>query len=146
MEVDRWPYSFEPAIWGRTASLRTRHLKHTVLPIRIQRESTHGIRVSWKVGFKLAKKNLSGLVYTTSKAGIVDWARENGWTDEAILKGALSNVYGPNERRKMVVEWADALGREPSEVLRLAQSIALIPTVRHPQPVAGKPRGRVQGK
>jgi hypothetical protein len=66
-------------------------------------------------------------------------AREAGFSDVEILKEVLANVYGSNERRKMVVEWGALLGLEASEALRVAHAAALLPSV-HPPRKGEKPR------
>ena len=65
-------------------------------------------------------------------------AREAGFSDAEILKSVLSNVYGANSRREMVVEWGKLLGLETSEALHVAHAAGLIPSA-HPPRKAGKP-------
>ena len=65
-------------------------------------------------------------------------AREAGFSDAEILKQVLTNVYGGEERRKMVVEWRELLGLEASEASRVARAAGLIPSV-HPPRKKGKP-------
>jgi hypothetical protein len=76
---------------------------------------------------------------TESKQRRIAAAREAGFSDAEILKEVLRGVYGPNERRKLVVEWGELLGLEASEALRVAHAAGLIPSV-HPPRKGGKPR------
>lgn len=64
---------------------------------------------------------------------LIEAAREAGWTDRNILETVLRGVFGGNERRRMVVEWGELLGLEPSESLRLAFEAGLIPSVHPPR-------------
>jgi hypothetical protein len=75
---------------------------------------------------------------TQSKRMAIAAAREAGFSDAEILKSVLSNVYGSNNRREMVVEWGELLGLEASESLRVAHAAGLIPSV-HPPRKGGKP-------
>lgn len=63
---------------------------------------------------------------------LIKAAHEAGWDDRAILETVLRGVFGGNERRKMVVEWGELLGLEPSDALRIAFAAGLIPSV-HPR-------------
>jgi hypothetical protein len=76
---------------------------------------------------------------TQSKQLAITAAREAGFSDAEILKEVLRAVYGPNERRKLVVEWGELLGLDASEALRVAHAAGLIPSV-HPPRKGGKPR------
>jgi hypothetical protein len=76
---------------------------------------------------------------TQSKRMAIAAAREAGLSDAEILKSVLSNVYGGNNRRQMVVEWGTLLGLETSEALRVAHAVGLIASV-HPPRKGGKPR------
>lgn len=60
-------------------------------------------------------------------------ARKNGWTDAEILKCMLQGEYGGNDRRKLIVELAADLGLEPSEALRIARGVNLVPTTALPR-------------
>lgn len=64
-------------------------------------------------------------------------AREAGFSDAEILKSVLSNVYGSNKRRELVVEWGELLGLKSSEALRVAHAAGLVPTA-HPPRKGGK--------
>jgi len=76
---------------------------------------------------------------TESKRMAIVSAREAGFSDAEILKNVLSNVYGGNKRRELVVEWGELLGLEASEALRVAHAAGLIPSA-HPPRKGGKPR------
>lgn len=60
-------------------------------------------------------------------------ARKKGWTDAEILRAILQNVFGANRRRELVVEWAEALGLESNEALRVARAANLLPTSAPPR-------------
>jgi len=64
---------------------------------------------------------------------LIKAARDTGMTDREILESVLRGVFGGNERRKMVVEWGELLGLEPSDALRLAFEAGLIPSVHPPR-------------
>jgi hypothetical protein len=75
---------------------------------------------------------------TQSKKMAIASAREAGFSDAEILKEILANVYGSNERRRLIVEWGELLGLEASEALRVAHAAGLIPSA-HPPRKTGKP-------
>jgi len=64
---------------------------------------------------------------------LVKAAREAGWDNRRIVKTVLRGVFGGNERRKIVVEWGESLGLEPSAALRLAFEAGLIPSLHPPR-------------
>ena len=64
---------------------------------------------------------------------LIKSAREAGWEDKDVLEAVLRGVFGGNARRKMVVEWGESLGLEPSAALRLAFEAGLIPSVHPPR-------------
>jgi hypothetical protein len=76
---------------------------------------------------------------TQSKRMAIASAREAGFSDTEILKNVLSNIYGGNKRRELVVEWGELLGLEASEALHVAHAAGLIPSA-HPPRKGGKPR------
>jgi len=71
-------------------------------------------------------------------------ARKVGWSDADILKCALANEFGPNERRKLVVEWGEHLGLEATQALHIAQNAHLIPTSAPPRVEKEKPHPETQ--
>ncbi len=60
-------------------------------------------------------------------------ARKIGMSDGEILRVAVANVYGPTKRRELIAEWAEYLGLEVSDALKLAQFEHLIPTPARPR-------------
>lgn len=64
---------------------------------------------------------------------LVELARKRGFSDLEILTEALRNAYGGNARRRIVVEWGEALGMSSTDALRLAFSGGLIPSVHEPR-------------
>ena len=68
-----------------------------------------------------------------AKSATVAMARKRGWTDEEILKHLVMRVYGTEAKKRLIVEWAEALGRTPSDALRLARRANLISTSSLPR-------------
>jgi len=64
---------------------------------------------------------------------LIEMARRRGMSDAEILHDVLQNVYGGTRRRRLVVEWGEAMGLEASDALRLAFSAGLIPSVHAPR-------------
>jgi len=54
-------------------------------------------------------------------------------SDAEILTEILRGVYGPNNRRKMVVEWGALLGLSAPDALRLACDTGLLPSSHPPR-------------
>jgi len=78
---------------------------------------------------------------------LIKSARESGMSDAQILEAVLRGVFGGNRRRKIVLEWGELLGLEPSDALRLAFAAGLIPSVHPPREEAsGKPPDKDPGK
>jgi hypothetical protein len=72
------------------------------------------------------------LVYSTDPEKIVKLARETGMSDLEIIRMLVRGVYGTGDRKRLIVSWAKALGREPSDLLREATRHGLIPNDRMP--------------
>lgn len=70
---------------------------------------------------------------TANKQRLIRTAREAGFTDEDILREVLRGVYGSEKRRSLVVEWGELLGRTPSDALRIAHAVGLIPSAHPPR-------------
>jgi hypothetical protein len=68
-----------------------------------------------------------------AKSATVAMARKRGWTDEEILKHLVMRVYGTEAKKQLIVEWAEALGRTPSDALQLARRANLISTASMPR-------------
>ncbi len=49
------------------------------------------------------------------------------------MQKLLWGIAGATERKKTLLDWADALGMEPNEVLREAAGYALIPNPQMPK-------------
>ena len=75
---------------------------------------------------------MSRPVYSTDRKRIVRLAREAGFSDRDILKQLLRGEYGVSHRKKVLLEWAEALGMEVSEILHEAMLAGLIPNDRPP--------------
>jgi len=73
------------------------------------------------------------------RAWLVERARSKGMSDLEILKD-LAEGTGGDERRQIIVDWAEALGMSASDALRAASDAGLIPTPHPPKSVKGKPR------
>jgi hypothetical protein len=67
------------------------------------------------------------------KFRLIKAARKISWTDADILRTILGGVYGSERRRKLVVEWGEALGLTSSEALRLAHASGLLPSAHPPR-------------
>ncbi|MGC1620883.1 MAG: hypothetical protein WA765_20510 [Candidatus Acidiferrum sp.] len=77
-----------------------------------------------------------GYAYTMSlaeKLRHIKAARKIGMTDAHILRIVLGGVYGSERRRRLVVEWGEALGLTSSEALRLAHASGLLPSAHPPR-------------
>ena len=64
---------------------------------------------------------------------LIATAREAGLSDAEILREVLRGEFGGNERRRLVVEWGEQLGLDPSSALRTAFEAGLIPSVHPPK-------------
>lgn len=76
---------------------------------------------------------MNRLVYSTDRRRIVALAREAGFSDRDILRQLLRGERGVEHRKKVLLEWAHALGMEPTEILREAMRAGLIPNDRPPK-------------
>ena len=75
----------------------------------------------------------TALVYSTDRKKIIALLREEGFSDREIMRRLLSGEAGVTHRKKVLLDWAAALGLEPSEVLREATQFGLIPNDRMPK-------------
>ncbi|MFQ5695209.1 MAG: hypothetical protein ACE5HB_04395 [Terriglobia bacterium] len=73
------------------------------------------------------------IVYSTDRKRVVALAREAGYSDYQIMKQLLAGEAGVTHRKRVLLEWADALGAKPSEILRAAARSGLIPNDRMPK-------------
>lgn len=76
---------------------------------------------------------MSSLKYSSDRKKLVLLAREAGFSDREIMQHLLRGIAGITERKKTLLDWADALGMEPNEVLREAAGYALIPNPQMPK-------------
>jgi hypothetical protein len=74
----------------------------------------------------------SRLVYSTDPKKIVSALREKGLSTCEILRRLVTCEYGITQQKKLLIEWADALGMEPTEILREAVRCGLLPNARMP--------------
>ena len=74
----------------------------------------------------------SRLVYSTDPKKIVAILREAGLSTCEILRRLVTGVYGTTQQKKLLLEWADAMGMQPSEILREAVHCGLLPNARMP--------------
>ncbi|PYU24118.1 MAG: hypothetical protein DMG30_09570 [Acidobacteria bacterium] len=74
----------------------------------------------------------SRLVYSDDRKFIVSALREKGLSTCDILRRLLEGEYGIVHRKELLLEWADALGMEPTEILREAVRCGLLPNARMP--------------
>ena len=72
------------------------------------------------------------LVYSSDRKRIVALARAAGKSDEEIMKAILRGEYGVRHRKRLLLDWAVALGKEPSGILREAVRYGLLPNDRMP--------------
>jgi hypothetical protein len=73
----------------------------------------------------------------------IDMALEGGLDAAEIFKAVTANVWGPTERRKMIVDWGKRMKLDSSESLRIAQQAGLIPSSHPPQQ---KKKGKLPSK
>jgi len=66
-------------------------------------------------------------------------ALEGGMEPAEVFKAVVANVYGPTERRKLIVQWGAKMKLESSESLRIAQTAGLIPSSHPPRTKKGTP-------
>jgi hypothetical protein len=76
---------------------------------------------------------VSSLRYSSDRKKLVLLAREAGFSDREIMQQLLRGIAGITERKKTLLDWADALEMEPNEVLREATRYALIPNPQLPK-------------
>ena len=69
----------------------------------------------------------SRLVYSDDPKKIVAILREAGLSTCEILRRLIPAVYGTTQQKKLLLEWADALRMQPSEILREAVRCGLLP-------------------
>jgi hypothetical protein len=74
----------------------------------------------------------SRLVYSTDPKKIVAILREAGLSTCEILRRLVTGVYGTTQQKKLLLEWADAMGMQPSEILREAVRCGLLQNARMP--------------
>jgi len=74
----------------------------------------------------------SRLVYSTDPKKIVSLMRENGHSTCEILRLLITGEGGVKQQKKLLLEWADALGMEPTEILREAVRCGLLRNARMP--------------
>jgi len=72
------------------------------------------------------------LVCSSDRKRIVALARAAGKSDEEIMKAILRGEYGVKHRKQLLLDWADALGKGPNEILREAVRFGLLPDDRMP--------------
>jgi hypothetical protein len=72
------------------------------------------------------------LVYSTDAGKIVRLAKEAGFSDLEIMKRLLAAVYGTNARKRILISWAERLGKTAKEILLDAAQHGLIPNDRMP--------------
>ena len=77
--------------------------------------------------------NKPRLVYSTDRKKIVALLREAGFADGDIIRRLLSGEYATTHRKKVLLDWADALGMKPTEILREALRMGLIPNDQMPK-------------
>ena len=76
---------------------------------------------------------MSSLKYSSDRKKLVLLAREAGFSDREIMRKLLWGIAGATERKKTLLDWADALRMEPNEILREATEYALIPNPQMPK-------------
>ena len=76
---------------------------------------------------------MARLVYSTVKKKLVELAREGGHSDCEILRRLLRGEYGVIHRKRLLLDWADAIGMEPSEILHKGVACGLLLNARMPQ-------------
>ncbi len=64
---------------------------------------------------------------------LIEAARLKGMSNGQIFKCAIIGVLGADNRKRIIIEWGELMGLEPSEALRTAQRAGLILTVRRPK-------------
>lgn len=76
---------------------------------------------------------LTRLVYSTDRGKIIALLREASFSDREIMQRLLSGEGGVTHRKRILLDWADALQMGPSEILREAARYGLIPNDRMPK-------------
>ncbi len=76
--------------------------------------------------------DIGGLVYTTDRKKIIALMRENGISTCKILRRLITAEYGITAQNNLLLEWADALGMAPTEILNEAVRCGLLPNARMP--------------
>ncbi|MGC1686346.1 MAG: hypothetical protein WA734_12055 [Candidatus Acidiferrales bacterium] len=95
----------------------------------------------------MKKTSVSDHLTSSEKKGAIEAALKGGLEPEEVFKAILQNVYGSNERKRLVIQWGEKMGLEPSDSLQRAQAANLIPTKRAPRGRAAEtPRHKTSGR
>jgi len=78
-------------------------------------------------------KSATEWLTTSEKKSAIEMALAGGMEPVEILRAVLANVYGPTERRRLIVEWAKRMSLDSSDALRIAQGAGLIPSSHPPR-------------
>jgi hypothetical protein len=64
---------------------------------------------------------------------LIELAHMKGMSDGQILRKAITGVLGADNRKRIIIQWGELMGMEPSEALRTAQRAGLVLTKRLPK-------------
>jgi hypothetical protein len=64
---------------------------------------------------------------------LIDAARFKGMSDVQIFRKVITGVLGTDKRKRIIIQWGELMGLEPSEALRIAQRAGLVLTRRLPK-------------
>ncbi|GEM_PF-1594009 len=63
---------------------------------------------------------------------IIELAHTSGMSDGQIFRKAVTGVLGAANRKRIIIQWGELMGLEPSEALRIAQRDGVVLTKRLP--------------
>jgi hypothetical protein len=79
------------------------------------------------------KDSVTAHLTPREKRAAIDMALEGGMEPADIFKAITANVFGPTERRALIVAWGKKMGLESSAALQIARDAGLIPTTHPPR-------------
>lgn len=78
------------------------------------------------------KPTVTDFLSPQERRAAVEMALAGDMKPAEVFKAVTANVWGPTERRKLIVEWGRKMNLESSESLRIAQQAGLIPSSHPP--------------
>jgi hypothetical protein len=67
------------------------------------------------------------------RKALIEFSRLRGMSDVEILRLVITGVRGIDARKRLIIQWAELMGIEASEALRIARRGGLVLTARMPR-------------